>query len=177
MISVDQIGLVRRAYFKEGQAIKRIVREQGISREAVRRIIRSGATEFKYRRLSQPAPKLGPWIDSLNEILESEAKLPRRERRTTQRLFEELRGRGYDGAHYSVHRHVKQWHQDRNRLTDKAYVPMSFDPGDTYQFDWSHEEIFLQNLSVPIKAAHMKLSYSRMPFVRAYFRENSGDGL
>src|SRR3546814_2096581 len=40
-----------------------------------------------------------------------------------------------------------------------------------YQFDWSHETITLQVLPLTIKAAHMKLSHSRMPFVRAYFRE------
>ena len=48
---------------------------------------------------------------------------------------------------------------------------MSFAPGGAYQFDWSHETITLQGLPQMIKAAHMKLSYSRMPFVRAYFRE------
>ena len=48
---------------------------------------------------------------------------------------------------------------------------MSFAPGEAYQFDWSHETITLQGLPLMIKAAHMKLSYSRMPFVRAYFRE------
>ena len=36
---------------------------------------------------------------------------------------------------------------------------------------WSHETITLQGLPLTIKAAHMKLSHSRMPFVRAYFRE------
>ena len=47
----------------------------------------------------------------------------------------------------------------------------SFAPGEAYQFDWSHETITLQGLPLVIKAAHMKLSHSRMPFVRAYFRE------
>jgi hypothetical protein len=48
---------------------------------------------------------------------------------------------------------------------------MSFAPGEAYQFDWSHEVITLQGLPVTVKAAHMKLSHSRMPFVRVYFRE------
>ena len=50
-------------------------------------------------------------------------------------------------------------------------MPLSFAPGEAYQFDWSHETITLQGLPLMIKAAHMKLSHSRMPFVRAYFRE------
>ena len=50
-------------------------------------------------------------------------------------------------------------------------MPLSFAPGEAYQFDWSHETITLNGLPLTIKAAHMKLSHSRMPFVRVYFRE------
>ena len=82
-----------------------------------------------------------------------------------------MRGRGYDGAHDSVHRFVKAWRDERARVPAQAFVPMSFAPGEAYQFDWSHETITLQGLPLTIKAAHMKLSHSRMPFVRAYFRE------
>jgi hypothetical protein len=87
------------------------------------------------------------------------------------RADQELRGRGYDGAHDSVHRFVRAWRDERARVPAQAFVPMSFAPGEAYQFDWSHETITLQGLPLMIKAAHMKLSYSRMPFVRAYFRE------
>src|SRR5260370_42265519 len=89
----------------------------------------------------QPTPKLGDWVEVLTEIIEKEAKLPKRERRSTQRLFEELRGRGYDGAHDSVHRFVKAWRDERARVPDHACVPMSFAPGEAYQFDWSHATV------------------------------------
>jgi transposase len=171
MIGVDIIGEIRRAYFEQHRPIKEIVRWLRVSRATVRKVIRGEATEFKYERGVQPAPKLGEWVEVLAGILEKEAKLPRRERRSTQRLFEELRGRGYDGAHDSVHRFVKGWRDERARVPVQAFVPMSFSPGEAYQFDWSHETITLQGLPLMIKAAHMKLSHSRMPFVRAYFRE------
>jgi transposase len=70
-----------------------------------------------------------------------------------------------------VHRFVKAWRDERTRVPVHAYVPMSSAPGEAYQFDWSHETITLQGLPLTIKAAHMKLSHSRMPFVRVYFRE------
>src|SRR5580698_1511079 len=171
MIGVDLIGGIRRAYFEQRLPIKEIVRRLAVSRARVRRVIRSQKTEFKYQRGVQPVPKLGEWVAVLSEMLEKEAVLPRRERRSTQRLFEELRGRGYDGAHDSVHRFVKAWREERARVPAQAFVPMSFAPGEAYQFDWSHETITLQGLPLTIKAAHMKLSHSRMPFVRAYFRE------
>jgi predicted transcriptional regulator len=103
---VDKIGDIRRAYFEERRPIKEIVRTLSVSRATVRKIIRGHETEFKYERGNQPSPKLGDWVEVLTEILESEDGLPKRERRSTQRLFEELRGRGYDGAHDSVHRFV-----------------------------------------------------------------------
>jgi transposase len=171
MIGVDLIGRIRRAFFEQRRPIKEIVRTLSVSRATVRKVVRGHETEFKYARGVQPTPKLGEWIAVLTEILESEATLPKRERRSTQRLFEELRGRGYDGAHDSVHRFVKGWREERARVSAHAYVPLSFAPGEAYQFDWSHETITLQGLPLMIKAAHMKLSHSRMPFVRAYFRE------
>ena len=171
MIGVDLIGQIRRAYFEQRRPIKEIVRLLSVSRTTVRKVIRGQETEFKYERSVQPVPKLGEWIEVLAGILETEAKLPRRERRSTQRLFEELRGQGYDGAHDSVHRFVKAWRDERARVPVHAFVPMSFAPGEAYQFDWSHETITLQGLPLTIKVAHMKLSHSRMLFVRAYFRE------
>ena len=52
-----------------------------------------------------------------------------------------------------------------------AYVPLSFAPGEAYQFDWSHEVVLLNGVTVIVKAAHIRLCHSRMLFVRAYPRE------
>ena len=153
MVGVDKIGEIRRAYFEQERPIKEIVRTLSVSRATVRKIIRGHQTEFKYARDVQPTPKLGVWVEALTEILESESKLAKRERRSTQRLFEELRGRGYDGAHDSVHRFVRSWREERARVPAHAYVPMSFAPGEAYQFDWSHETITLQGLPLTVKAA------------------------
>ena len=88
MIGVDLIGQIRRAYFEQHRPIKEIVRTLLVSRATVRKVIRGHATEFKYVRGVQPTPKLGDWVEVLTEIIEKEAKLPKRERRSTQRLFE-----------------------------------------------------------------------------------------
>jgi transposase len=66
---------------------------------------------------------------------------------------------------------VKAWRADRARTPARAFIPLRFDPGEAYQFDWSHEGIELHSLPLTIKLAQMRLSYSRMPIVRAYFRE------
>src|SRR3954467_3957730 len=84
MIGVEKIGEIRRAYFEQHRSIKEIVRTLSVSRATVRKVVRGHRTEFKYERGVQPAPKLGAWVEVLTEILEQEAKLPKRERRSTQ---------------------------------------------------------------------------------------------
>jgi DNA replication protein DnaC len=50
-------------------------------------------------------------------------------------------------------------------------VPLSFAPGEAYQFDWSHEVVLINGTTVTVKVAHVRLCHSRMLFVRAYPRE------
>jgi hypothetical protein len=50
-------------------------------------------------------------------------------------------------------------------------VPLSFAPGEAYQFDWSHEVVLIGGATVTVKVAHLRLCHSRMMFVRAYPRE------
>src|SRR6476619_7162078 len=171
MLVVETIAKIRRAYFVHGQPIKAICRDLGVSRKVVRKVIRSEATEFRYEREAQPLPKIGPWSDQLDELLlANEGKAPR-ERLTLIRLFEELRGRGYGGGYDAVRRYAGRWSKERGHSTAAAYVPLSFAPGEAYQFDWSHEIVLLNGVTVTVKAAHARLCHSRMLFVRAYPRE------
>jgi hypothetical protein len=41
-------------------------------------------------------------------------------------------------------------------------VPLSFAPGEAYQFDWSHEVVLLNGVTVMVKAAHVRLCHSRV---------------
>ena len=171
MLVVETIGRIRRAFFVQGKAIKAICRDLGVSRKVVRKVIRSGSTEFRYRREDQPLPKIGHWRDALDELLLGNETKAARERLTLIRIFEELRGRGYDGSYDAVRRYAKRWAKDRGQVTAAAYVPLSFAPGEAYQFDWSHEIVILNGVTVTVKVAHVRLCHSRMLFVRAYPRE------
>jgi transposase len=171
MLVVETIAKIRRAFFVQGKAIKAICRDLGVSRKVVRKVIRSGSTEFRYQREDQPLPKIGRWRETLDQLLlANEAKAPR-ERLTLIRVFEELRGSGFDGSYDAVRRYARRWAKDRGQATAAAYVPLSFAPGEAYQFDWSHEIVLLNGVTVTVKAAHVRLCHSRMFFVRAYPRE------
>jgi hypothetical protein len=98
MLIVETISKIRRAYFVQEKPIKLICRELRVSRKVVRKVIRSETTEFRYERAAQPLPKLGPWVATLDELLLGNEGKPARERLTLIRVFEELRGRGFEGS-------------------------------------------------------------------------------
>lgn len=105
-------------------------------------------------------------------MLGSNAAKPSRERLTLIRIFEELRGLGYEGGYDAVRRFAKAWSHNRGPATAEAYVPLSYAPGEAYQFDWSHEVILNSGVTVTVKVAHVRLCHSRMMFARAYIRES-----
>ena len=71
MLVVETIARIRREYFVKGKPIKEIVRDVKVSRNTVRKVIRSQATAFTYDRRVQPMPKLGPWTAELERMLEA----------------------------------------------------------------------------------------------------------
>ncbi len=45
--------------------------------------------------------------------------------------------------------------------------PLTFAPGEAYQFDWNHEVVLIDGVTVTVKVAHVRLCHSRMFLVRA----------
>ena len=171
MLVVETIAKIRRAFFVQEKSIKLICRELRVSRKVVRKVIRSEATEFRYERGTQPLPKIGPWRERLDTLLLANERKPPRERLTLIRVFEELRRLGYEGSYDAVRRYAGAWRRERGAALAEAYVPLSFAPGEAYQFDWSHEIVVMNGVTVTVKVAHLRLCHSRMLFVRAYPRE------
>ena len=137
----------------------------------MRKVLRSGATAFEYGRQVQPQPQLGPWRDDLDRILAANEATSERERLTLIRVYEELCGLGYRGGYDAVRRYAKRWRVARGVAMAEAFVPLRFAPGEAYQFDWSHEVVLINGVTVTVKVAHVRLCHSRMIFVRAYPRE------
>jgi transposase len=143
-----------------------------VSRNTVRKILRSNATEFRYEREVQPLPRIGPWREELDRLLSENAARPARERLTSMRIFEEIRALGFEGGYDAIRRYAKGWKKERGAVTAAAFVPLVFAPGEAYQFDWSHEVARVDGVTMILKVAHVRLCHSRMMFVRAYPRES-----
>jgi len=166
---MDFIAEIRRRHFISGESTSSIALSLNLSRTTVRKHLQT-LEEPTYQRKIQTFPKLGEFQEQLKQWLDTESRLPKKQRRTAQRLFEGLQTEGYRGAYDSVQRYVKHWKFERKQTpaATKAFIPLAFPPGETCQFDWSEELVELGGIARKIKVGHFRLSYSRKMFVVAY---------
>lgn len=169
---METIRKIRCAYHRDKRSIRQIAKDFHLSRNTVRKVIRGDATEFTYDRTEQPRPKLAPYEAMLLEQLEADDIKPNRERRTAIVLYEELQRQGFEGGYDTIRRYVQRWRKKASGSNTEAYIPQSFDPGEAFQFDWSHEFVELGGTVHKVKVAHFRLCYSRMLFCMAYHRES-----
>lgn len=173
MVTVETRTKIRRDREIHGKPIKQICRDRGVSRNTVRKVLREGPdAEFEYRRDRQPRPQLGPFVERLEKILEEDWPRPRKQRLTAKQMYEDLAREGYPGAYDSVRRFVRAWRGEKGLNPATVFIPLAFDPGSVYQFDWSYESAILGGVHQTVKVAHFRLAFSRMTFVVAFVRES-----
>jgi transposase len=158
-------------YFINHKSIKAIAREFNISKNTVKKIIRSNKTKFEMIKTSKARPILGQHLETLNKLLEDNSKEPVRRRMTAKRLYEELQKSGYLGSYESVNLVVREFKREYEAKGRQVFIPLRYAPAEAFQFDWGEEEICLKSEVIRVKAVHVKLCYSRYSFVKIYPNE------
>jgi transposase len=82
-------------------------------------------------------------------------------------MFEAIRQEGFTGCYARVTEFVRNW---RSSMAPgkSAYVPLKFELGEAFQFDWSEEWLVIGGIHRKILAAHTKLCASRAFLLSAY---------
>ena len=172
MLTVETVRKIRLAARDGKKSIRQITKDFNVSRNTVRKVLRSDQTHFEYHRDTVHRPKRGPFIDTLTTLLKHDQPLPLKQRRTAQGYYEALQAEGYRGAYDSVRRFVKNWRAEHQGSPTDAYIPLVFEPGEAFQFDWSHEKIVIAGAMTDVKIAHIRLCHSRLFLTVAYLRES-----
>jgi predicted transcriptional regulator len=87
---METVAKIRRRHLVHGETISGIARElMRLTRNTVKKYLNQSEPPA-YQRSAQPKPKLGDYEALLIGWLEQDAQRPKRQRRTAQRLFEEL---------------------------------------------------------------------------------------
>ena len=122
----------------------------------------------RYRRSARPG-KLSAFHESLKLALKADAHRPRHERRTARALHAQIRAEGYDGSYSRVTDFVREWRQGEGQsVSTKAFVPLAFELGEAYQFDWSEEGLVVGGIYYRLQVAQLKLCASRAFWLVAY---------
>ena len=163
------LGKIRRMYYRDKFSLSEIARRTSLSRNTVKKWLRSPeSTEPQYRRRPQER-KLAPYQDWLRKALETDAHRPKRDRRTALKLWQELGTHGFTGSYCRVTEFVRRWREQAGQTAGKtAYIPLEFALGEAFQFDWSCEYVLIGGLRRRIEVAHMKLCASRAFWLVAY---------
>lgn len=143
MLIMETIAKIRRLHYVEGKGFKTIARALRLSKNTVKKVLRSDKTKFHYQsRQLQPYRVLGDYIERLDERLSKDMQEPKRRRRTVKKLYCELQTEGYEGGYDTVHAFVRRWRiQHNSQGLSKAFVPLEFDAGEAFQFDWSKRRL------------------------------------
>ena len=166
---MKQLGKIRHMYYREGLSISAIEKRTGFTRKTVRGWLKAAEeTVPKYRRRANASIKIAPFTAQLSSALEVDAKRPKRDRRTALKLFGELQAAGFIGDYSRVTEFVRRWREKGGHALTKAYVPLAFEQGEAFQFDWSEERLVIGGVWRKIMAAHLKLCASRAFIVQAY---------
>jgi hypothetical protein len=82
---MDVIAEIRRRFHVDHETITSLATTFNLSRPTIRKHLKTIEAPV-YQRQHQPHPKLGSFHQQLDAWLEQEADLPRKQRRTAQRL-------------------------------------------------------------------------------------------
>jgi len=105
---VELYARVRRAVVVDQMSEREAARQFGLARETVRKMLRY-AVPPGYRR-QQPArrPKLDAWVGVIDQMLEEDKAVGKKQRHTAKRIFERLRDEhSYTGGYTIVKDYVR----------------------------------------------------------------------
>lgn len=162
VITMDMIGKIRRMHRRDKKTKRQISRETGLSRNTVAKWLDEvESLEPKYRREAVKTTKLSAYEAELTQALKADARRPKKERRTAKALFAQIKAAGYEGGYTRVTDFIRKWRQGKGQGdAAKAFVPLTFELGEAFQFDWSEDGLVIAGVYYRLQVSHMLLCAS-----------------
>ena len=165
------LNIIRRMSLREKLSIREISRRTGLSRDTITKHLNAGTIEPQVTTPDRQS-KLDPFADKLTGWLKTEAGKSRKQRRTLKQLHTDLVALGFTGSYNRVAAFARDWRFDRQQTSQTtgrgSFVPLTFRPGEAFQFDGSEDFAVLAGERTKLQVAHIKLSHSRAFVIRTY---------
>jgi len=163
---VDLYRRVRLACHKQGMSSREAARQFGISRETVAKMLKFNAPPGYRRTAATRRPKLDGFTDIIDGYIKDDKLVPRKQRHTSKRIFERLRGEhGFTGGYTIIKDYVRTHHQRHKEV----FVPLSHAPGHG-QSDFGEAQVIIGGVQQKTHFFVLDLPHSDACYVRAYPR-------
>ncbi len=168
MITMEMIGKVRRMYLRDKLSLHEIARRTGLSRNTIRKWLRSPKEVVPPTYCRDQVPcKLTAFHGTLEQALKADSLRLKQNRRTAKDLFAQVKLDGYQGGYSRITDFIRDWREGESKLTH-AFVPLKFELGEAFQFDWSEEGLVIGGIYRRMQVSHLKLCASRAFWLVAY---------
>ncbi|GCL48376.1 transposase, putative [Microcystis aeruginosa NIES-3787] len=168
------LSKLRRMVLRENVSVREAARRLRISRNtATRWLAEPEMVEPVYPKRVAAQRVIDPYKEQLQLWIKADSHRGKRERRTVKAYFEAIRSMGYSGGMTQVYIYCRKFKQEMDNAPRHAgFVPLHFELGEAFQFDWSCEYAVIGGLRRRLEVAHTKLAASRAYLLVAYFTQS-----
>ena len=168
MITMELLGKIRRMHVRDKMSERAIAKCTGLSRNTVHKWLEipEEVQAPRYVRVERFG-KLTALAEELEQALKADAHRHKQDQRTGKALFAQIKASGYLGGYSRVTDFIREWRQSEGKKPH-AFVPLKFDLGEAFQFDWSEEGLVVGGIYRRMQVSHMKLCASRAFWLVAY---------
>ncbi len=158
---------IRERVLRKGVSKRQILLETGIHWKTLEKIL-DHPFPPSYRRSKPPVKsKMGPYLDKIRQILETDKSMPKKQRHTAKRIWERLhQEEGFTGK-YTI---VKDAVREIQKTSQEVFMPLKQPPGEA-QVDFGQAVCKMGGILRKIHFFVMSLPYSDAFFIKAYDRE------
>ncbi len=167
------LSKLRRLVLRDSVSVRQAAKRLNISRNTARRYLaQPEMAEPRYAKRQIAPGLLDPYKEQLTQWLKADAHRSKRERRTIDAHFQAIRAMGYSGGKTQVYTFCRQYKQEQSQAPiGVGFVPLHFELGEAFQFDWSTEYLAIGGLRRRLEVAHVKLAASRAYVLLAYYAQ------
>jgi len=158
---------VRRRVLVDGLSKREACRRYAIHWLTLKKIL-SHAEPPGYRRVKPPRrPAIAPVLPVIRQILDDDAKAPRKQRHTAKRIWERLRAEhGFRGGYTAVKDAVRELRVGRKEV----FLPLAHPPGEA-QVDFGFADVAVAGVPTKVAVFVLSLPHSGAVYCQAFPRE------
>ena len=173
MIEMAQFHNIKFLKEVEGLSQRQIATKLGISRNTVSKYLKENTAPTTVLRKNiygtkDYSPETKRVIPIIDQWLEDDQKHWNKQKHTAIKIYKRLvEEYNFKGSASNIRKIVAK----RRKEIQEVFIPLDFQLGHQFQFDWGEADIILQGQTQRIYIFCVQLSASRMRFVRAYLHE------